>query len=264
MKKKKYLIRRIVAILFIFLLGITIFTIYKIDSNKSNDKFIPKKVSLNFQNRINDLKIYQYEDYFTIGWLQVQGTNIDFPILDVRSSGIVSEEINFGWRSPYYESGKNHEVLLGHNIVNVSSTPIRDMTNLRNFEGLMAFTYEDFAKENLYINYTKGESIETYKIYAIGFYDYGSGVDDNLSSDEVMQYISNAKKNSLYDYNLDVNQDDWLLTIKTCTRYFGANEKQQLIIDARRVRENESIETYEVTTNDNYNILSNGVTNEKG
>ena len=240
MKKKKYLIRRIVAILFIFLLGITIFTIYKIDSNKSNDKFIPKKVSLNFQNRINDLKIYQYEDYFTIGWLQVQGTNIDFPILDVRSSGIVSEEINFGWRSPYYESGKNHEVLLGHNIVNVSSTPIRDMTNLRNFEGLMAF------------------------IYAIGFYDYGSGVDDNLSSDEVMQYISNAKKNSLYDYNLDVNQDDWLLTIKTCTRYFGANEKQQLIIDARRVRENESIETYEVTTNDNYNILSNGVTNEKG
>ncbi len=263
--KKKFLVRRIIAGIILLIIVIAIVVVICVVNSNHKSKFVEKPMKLNFEDRVATLANYKYENYLVAGWLQVQGTNIDYPILTGAVSAISPTSLNFGWRSPTYISGENREVLIGHNIVNVSSTPIRDMTNLNNFEGLMAFTYDDFAKNNLYISYTKGNDTELYKIYAIGFYDYYSdGAESFDSKKEVKEYIDKVRKNSIYDYDIDVNSDDYLITVKTCTRYFGSNEKQQIYIDARRVRDNEEITTYQVKTNDNYKILSKGITNDNG
>lgn len=251
----------ILIIIFIVLIGIFL----KNNISNKSKEFTAKTVNLEFKNRISSLRDYQYKDFLTVGWLQVQGTNIDYPILNSDASSISPTEINYGWRSPYYQTGENREVIMGHNIVNVSSNPIREMNILNNFEGLMAFTYDDFAKNNLYISYTKGEIVELYKIYAVGFYDYYSDNAESFSKKEdIKSYIKKVRDNSIYDYTVDVTEEDNLITIKTCTRYFGLNEKQELYIDARKVREDENIETYQVTKNDNYKILSKGISNENG
>ena len=61
---------------------------------------------------------------------------------------------------------------------------------------------------------------------------------------------------------MDVNENDKLVSLKTCTRYFGLNDRNAFIIDARKVRKNEEIVKYEVKTNENYSKLADGVSNE--
>ena len=259
---KKKLKTRMVFILAIIIVLILIVT-YALINNYSDTKV--EKINLSFKNRIDDFNKFQYENYIKIGWIQVQGTNIDYPVLNFNAGEIDASLLNYSWQSPYYFIGENREVLMGHNVINVSSTPIRDMSILNSFEGLMAFVYDDFASNNLYINYTKNGKTELYKIYAVGFYDYYSDSAESFTDDKLIkEYITKVKKNSLYDYDVDVKSDDELITLKTCTRYFGLNEKQELWVDARKVREGEDIIKYKVKKNDNYKIISLGVGKENG
>lgn len=254
---KKWIIIIFGTLIIIFLIVFFLFFFHK-DKQE-------KPIKLEFTNSVGSLKNYKNSDYMVVGWIQVQGTNIDYPVLNHNASSADPTKINFGWRSPYYISGENREVIIGHNILNISSEPSRDMSKLGNFEGLMAFIYEDFAKNNLYISYTKGDTIELYKIYAVGFFDsYSDNAESISDKDELKNYIDKVKSNSLYDYDVDVNENDKIITVKTCTRYFGLFEKQEFYIDARMVRENEPIMKYSVNKNDNYNILTKGISKENG
>ena len=69
-------------------------------------------------------------------------------------------------------------------------------------------------------------------------------------------YIKEAKEDSIYDYDVDVNSSDEIISLITCTRYFGLNGKTQFRVDARKLRENEKIEKYSVSTNQNYDELN--------
>lgn len=250
-KKKKIAIMLIVFI--ILLLIITSIVCYKLLNKESNYQVI----NLDFESRIQTLEEFDSGDYYKIGWLQVQGTNIDFPILNYSSYEDVDNiNYSYGWRSPFYVTGENREVLIGHNIINVSSTPMLSNDNLTNFEALMSFSYASFAEDNLYIQYTKDGKDEIYLIYAIGFYDYYYDDAETINDKELLkEYINTAKENSIYDYDIDVNENDTLLSIKTCTRYFGEDEKQQFIIDARKLRDGEETIKYQVKTNDLFEKL---------
>lgn len=246
-KRKKYYLW-ILIIIIILILGFMIG--FKVKNKKSINI-----LNLNFKNRVQELSEFNSGKYYKIGWLQVQGTNIDVPILD-STSNEDNLDYSFGWRSPNYITGENREVLLGHNILNVSSSPISSNENLQDFESLMSFSYYDFAKNNLYIQYTKDGKEELYLIYAIGFYDYNYDNSESFSdSEKVKEYIKKVRNNSLYDYDIKVDENDELLTLKTCTRYFGTNEKQQFIVDARKLRKGEQTVKYSVKTTPIFNEL---------
>lgn len=263
MKNKRRLI--IIVVLFIILIvGIILFLIKP--NSKEINAFVSKKVELNFKDRKNDSLNYSYDDdHLTVGWLQVQGTNIDYPIFNIGDEYPDALGGAFGWRSSCYQSGDNVESIGGHNVINVSSNPVRDMDTLTNFEALLVFTYEDFAKDNLYISYTKNGETNIYKIFAAGFnYRF---IENECSipyknKDNIEEFIKNAKNNSIYDYNVDVNSDDEIISLNTCTRYFGKDGKDLFIINARKLRKDEEIKTYEVSTNDNYKELAKGVGKE--
>lgn len=253
LNKKKFISSVSLVLLVILFIIFGISFIFK--SFNSNSEY--KKMNLNFSSRINKFEEFISNDYYKIGWLQVQGTNIDVPILDARSSNI-DLSYSFGWRSSTYTTGENREVLLGHNVLNVSNQPMLSNEKLQDFESLMSFSYYKFAKDNLYIQYTKNGKDELYLIYAISFYDYTYDNSESISdSKKIKEYINDVRKNSIYDYDVEVDSSDTLITVKTCTRYFGLSEKQQFIIDARKVRDNEEIVKYSVKTNDNFEKLIN-------
>jgi len=248
--KSKIIILFLVLVLIIGILLIFLF-------NNKSDNFKETKMKLNFNSRVEKLQEFESGNFYKIGWLQVQGTNIDLPILDYNS-GLHDLDYSYGWRNVNYTTNSNREVLLGHNVLNVSSNPMLPNDKLMDFESLMAFVYSKFAEENLYIQYTKDGKEELYLIYAVGFYDYwyddGSGINNKK---ELKSYIKEVRDNSVYDYNIDVNDDDTLLTLKTCTRYFGLDEKQEFQIDARKIRDGENIVKYSVKTNENFKKLLN-------
>ena len=206
-------------------------------------------------SRVKQTSSYVIEDSKTVGWIQVQGTNIDYPVI-METPTAYESGIDYLWRPNSYEDKQNREVIYGHNILNVSSKPLINAEGHTRFEPLMGFVYENFTKENLYIQYTYGGEDHLYKIYAIGFYSLneedGTGItDENL----VKHYIRETKKNSLYDFDAEVDSSDHLISLITCTRYFGLNGKTQFRIDAREVRKNEKIKKYSVYTNENYDII---------
>ena len=216
-----------------------------------------EEISLNFTSGIEKLRKIDSKGVYKIGWLQVQGTNIDLPVL--YAAAIENEyDYSFSWLSPNYVTGENREVLLGHNVVNVSNKPMLPNKDLKDFEELMAFVYYDFAKENLYIQYTQNGKDDIYLIYAVGFtdyeYDYSSGYGYS-DKEEIDNYIKETRKNSIYDYDIDVDSSDTLIQLKTCTRMFGIGKNQQFVIDARKLRKNEKTIKYDVKTSEMFDKL---------
>ena len=222
--------KKIIVILVIFIIAIIFLdlSIKKITTKKADNQLM----NLNFKSRVSELENFDSKDYSKIGWLQVQGTTIDLPILDFRSATDNSINYSYAWLNSNYNTGENRQVINGHNILNVSSTPLINDENLTDFEPLMA--------------------------YAVGFYDYLYDSDYSYNDKEKLtKYINDVRENSIYDYEIDVNSDDDLIVLKTCTRYFGATEKQSFTINARKLRKNEEIVKYKVTTNKLFDELLN-------
>lgn len=207
------------------------------------------------ESRVDNIKNTNIEGAKTLGWLRVQGTNIDLPILDLTDEVEDEHKLNYAWLSNFYFEGDNRKVIYGHNIRNVSSDPlILDESHTR-FEQLPSFTDYDFAKENLYVQLTENGEDKLYKIYAIGFYSYEEEMGDSYLNKNLDNYFKIAKENSIYNYDVDVTSSDEVISLITCTRYFGKYEKNQIRIDARRLRKNEKINQYSVATSAFYDIM---------
>lgn len=246
MKENKILIGLSISfVLIILIIGIVYLCNYDTNYNKYYE----------IDSRIDNVRDTKIQDAETIGWIKVQGTNIDYPVINETNNAYYSGE-DYLWRINSYIEGENREVIYGHNILNVSPNPIITDSAHTRFEQLMSFVYKDFADENLYIQYTKDGIDYLYKIYAAGFV-YRSEEKGNSFSDksDTKKYIQSTLKNSIYNYDVDVNEDDTILSLITCTRYFGLSGKNQFRVDARLIRKNERIVKYNVETTENYDII---------
>lgn len=243
--KMKTLIMMVVLLMILILV---VGGIYLLLPKKSN--YVPFEV-VERTSKVDATKIAESP---AVGWIRVQGTNVDYPIIYETPNAYRSGE-DYTWVAHRPGKGENRLAIYGHNVQNVSSEPIIGDPNHVRFEQLMGFVYYDFAKNNLYIQYTHNGVDEVYKIYAVGFVDDNEQGDTTESAEEVKEYIASAKENSLYKYDIDVNENDTILSLITCTRYFGKSERMQFRIDARKVREGENYEKYSVQTTKNYDII---------
>ena len=243
--------RRILVFFGIFLCLVILLGIILILSFKS-----PKEDYYSPDSRVDQVRTTIVEDSETIGWINVQGTDIDYPV--VYETNLVYLGLkDYLWLSNRYIEGNNRIAIYGHNIKNVSSKPLITNEDHTRFEQLLSFVYYDFAKENMYIQYSSGGKDELYKIYAVGFYDKQDEEGKYLDNkEEIKSYIETAKDTSIYDYSVEVKEDDFLISLITCTRFFGANEKTTFRVDARKVRTGEKINKYSVQKNQNYDILN--------
>lgn len=225
--------------------------------------------SYKVSDRTKKLKTFKSVDKKNaIGWLRVQGTNIDMPILYYYDNDVEDPTYNVSWSFENYKKQPEKIVIYSHNVKNVSSHPlINDPTHQR-FEPLMGFVYKSFIDKNKYIQYTVNNKNYLYKIYGVSFQEKDSfdGYQGNVSKKYKRNYIKQVKNNSYFDMNVDVDDNDKLLTLVTCTRFFGADESYSFVVDAREVRKNEKVKNYNVKEKKNYkkikNILEGDVKNE--
>ncbi|MDD6223949.1 MAG: hypothetical protein PUB18_03005, partial [bacterium] len=114
-------------------------------------------------SRIENIEEEGKAFFATVGWIKVQGTNIDYPVIRETTEDYFSG-LDYLWQPNNSYDTENRMTIYGHNIQNVSSRPlIADPTHTR-FEQLMSFVNEKFAKKNLYIQYTKDGKDDLYKI----------------------------------------------------------------------------------------------------
>ena len=232
MKNKNKNVKRFLvgcSLLLIIIIGIVCSKLIK----PKNEEIVYK-----YESRVQQFKDFDAQGLEKIGWLQVQGVDIDVPIISSWFTG--TPNYNYGWVVDKTLKYDTRKIIVGHNVLNVSSNPMIKNELFTNFESLMALSYYNVAKNNMYLTYSDEKEDKVYVIYAIGFYDYDSKYSDSgLNREEVSEYLKYVKQNSIYDYDVDVNKNDDIITIRTCTRMFGVDEKQQFQIDARLLRKNE-------------------------
>ena len=119
-RKIKHKARLIVCLMFAVVIGLACFLTIRI----LNSSWKPYKV----ESRVEQLKkVEPLEDsgYKPIGWVKVQGTNIDMPVLYTENRG---EEFpvqieSFSWTIKKFDKDSNYYDIIGHNIFNLSAHP---------------------------------------------------------------------------------------------------------------------------------------------
>ena len=252
-------IKNIVILLIIALLiaiGMCIFLITKLF----------KKEIYRSEDRVSNIMAEQKKDqsnnYKTVGWLRVQGTNIDTPIIaynDINKDKAVNKN-DYLWNNINDEKFHNKVNILGHNILNLSEHPDSGLEQFSRFDDLMSFVYYDFIKDNKYIEYTIDGHNYVYKIYSVNFdkqYNLNLYRKGNSSKNKLNSFIKKTKKDSIYNFDVSVNDKDNFISLVTCTRLLSSigSPDMEFVVNARMVRKGEKLINYKVTKNKNYNRI---------
>ena len=239
----------ILLVLFIFL----IFMLF--DSNNDNKFKIESRYEMFKENKKNDPK-----EYDTVGWIRVQGTNIDYPVVYIKDDdyGQPVNETSYAWTT--LEEGKMEKRIdiASHNILNLGSNPTKKDKMFIYFEELMNFVYYDFAKENQFIQLHIDGKDYVYKIFSVNFlktFDVNRFAREKYENEDFKEYMEFLSMRNLYDYNVDVNENDKLISLYTCSRFFGSSASYNFSITGRLLRDDEKIELSTIEKTEKYNEI---------
>lgn len=256
-KRKKNFYKKNIKVLLLFgiIILCVIFAICILLNNNKYYKISSRVAELNKEIKNDDAA------YRTIGWIQVQGTNIDYPVIQSKGedSNYPVDKESYFWSRNSDNKMHNNMLINGHNIFNLSSQPKTKSVMFKRAEELMSFVYYDFSKKNKYIQLTIGNHDYIYKIFSVAFIDGSDATflpyKDDLSSKEMNDYIDILKENSIYEYDVKVNSKDKIISVVTCNRIFSDRTKEELYVSGRLLRENEKNNNYGVKKSKNYKIL---------
>jgi len=207
---------------------------------------------------IEESKKNDNSDKKTIGWLRVQGTNIDFPILYAPDYNFIYETDSFAWTEADFDELNNIVYIIGHNIKNMSARPLIADESHDRFEQLMSFSYLDFAQNNQFIQYTFNGKDYLYRIYSVAFLEE-SDIDMynriEYNKEDMVDFIKTTKDKSIYKYDVDVDENDKLLSLNTCTNMFGEEADIRITVNARLVRDGEKVKLASVEKADEYQTI---------
>ena len=227
MKKKKPNYKNIIVILFslICIIGI-VYSSYNIlrwykdtNTNKNIKEKIDKNIKKDKDKFKIDFKKIKEQNSDTIAYLNVPNTNIDYVVVKGKDNSYYlnhnfNKESNVaGWvfadfHNKLDETDKNI-VIYGHNTKDGSM--FETLINVLNKDW-----YENKKNHKITLVTEKGiykyQVFSTYDIVAEDYYINTEFKDD----DEFNKFISVIKSRSNYDYKVDANKNDKLLTLSSC------------------------------------------------
>ena len=164
----------------------------------------------------------------------------------------------YGWTLNVDDKYYDFMTVFGHNLMNLG-VPKKEDSSFKRFEELMAFSYDDFADSHKYFQYTVDGKEYIYKIFSVSFFDsrtiYKFPLHPGTASLSKKETLELINKNSIYKYDVDVNESDGLLLITTCTRMFGSDESYEIVVSGRLLRGNENASNYKMEKTKNYNKI---------
>lgn len=252
-KKRKVKYNYWCLLIVVLVISIIIFSLFIGFAEKSDFKKETRRDKI-IEEKKNDTDVYK-----TVGWIRVSGTNIDMPIIYIVGDAAfpVTKE-KYSWT--INEKGKynNATRVYGHNIFNLSATPEKSSPAFKRFEALMSFVYYDFAQKNQYIQLSMGDEEYIYQIFSVGIIEhYHMAVlpTREYTKNELKNTIKLYKENSIYDYNIKVNEKDKILSLITCTRMYGTSADVDFVVSAKLVKNKKSLKLVKVKKNKKYDKI---------
>lgn len=175
-----------------------------------------------------------------IGWISIEGTNIDYPVMQTpRDSDYY---LHTSFYHEYSDEGclyarvgcdvfepSDNITIYGHNMLNGSM-----------FRHLHKYKEEKFYKDNKYVQFDTLYERHTYEIIAVfqtsGTYGKGFSYhlfDNAKSAEKFDEFVAKCKELSLYDIPTTAEYGDKLITLSTCDK--TALENGRLVVVAKRI-----------------------------
>ncbi len=170
----------------------------------------------------------------TIAYIYVRGTNISYPVVQADNNeyylnhSINGEKNNAGWvfmdyHNKYDGTDKNL-ILYGHNRI----------------DGIMFGTLKNTLKsdwyndeENLIIQFITEENnykYQVFSVYKIKAEDYYIRTDFD---GDFKEFANTLKSRSVHDFNIDLAEDDQIITLSTCVGYGDT----RLVLHAKLIKD---------------------------
>ena len=243
MKEKKHKVFNVLyKLLIITLLCLVILSAYKIyiwKNNNHKNKIIKETlqnyIRIDSDEKYNiDFKSLKEKNSDTIGYVKVNGTNIDYIVVRGEDNKYYlnhnfNKEKNIaGWIFADYKNKLNGEdknfVIYGHNTADGSM-----FGTLKN-----TITEEWYLDKNnhkvMYIDETGTYFYEVFSTYKTDNEEYY--IKTNFeTTDEYIEFINKVKNRSVYDYGVDVNENDKVLTLSSCANL----GKKRIVLHAKKL-----------------------------
>ena len=211
------ILNKIVNIVLILIIFICIYNISEklIEYNKADNSYEKIRVEKEEENLYD-----KYEDYR--GWIKIDNTNINYPIVQGKDNSFyLDKDINKNYLSSgsifmnYLNHGFNDEntVLFGHH-----------MRNKTMFAQLKKYKEKEFfyGNNDIVIEVENGKVLK-YKVFSAYVTDakdnyIKTNFDDNA---QYKEFLEDIKNKSLYKSDIDVNENDKIITLSTCSYEFN-------------------------------------------
>lgn len=241
MKEKKKTFIKIFMIICLFLLIYSVYNIimWYVD-NKQNETIKEEVNEIIDDNSNNDNKIdfkaLKEKNNDIVAYLKVNNTKIDYVVVKGKDNSyylthnLYKKYNRAGWIFMDYHNkldGMDKNIIIyGHNTLDGTM-----FGTLRKVIKKEWYTNE----ENLIINLVMEDKVQSYQVfstYTIKVEDYyiNTIFKDN---EEFNKFVNTLKKRSVYDYGVDVNGDDSILTLSTCT----GNGKSRMVLHAKLIND---------------------------
>lgn len=237
------------SVLFVFLIFVSLF------SNSDKIFKIEPRAKMVEENKEKDT-----EEYETVGWVRVQGTNIDYPVINILDENY-GQPVNgdsYAWTTFKGDKLTKKVDVSSHNILNLGTNPVMKDEMFIYFEELMNFIYYDFAKENQFIQLNVNGEDYVYKIFSVNFlktFDVNRFARYDFEEQDINEFIDILDKGDLYEYDVDVNEDDKFISLYTCSRFFGTGASYNFSVTGRLLRDDEVIKLSNLEKTDKYDEI---------
>lgn len=231
-KSKRIIIRTMLVIVFLISIAVLLLHLYNTNKEKQDNQNILENIKIDTAEvteerteKMIQLEELQKENEEIIGWLEIEGTNINYPVCQAEdnsyylthnykkekaTSGALFLDKDFNLDKP-----STNYLIYGHRNKNGTM-----------FEDLMKYKDEQFFKSHPTIKFTTTKEDTEYQIIAVFFSRVYYKDEQNVfryyqfvnaeNETEYNEYISNCKKASIYDTGATAEYGEQLLTLSTC------------------------------------------------
>lgn len=243
---KKKIISTILLIVFLSLFAFSLYNIIMwFRDNKHTDdlekelseikeiKNETETVEVNVSKRINFEELKE-RNSDTVGWIEMKNNNVDYPFVQTNNNSYYlthsfdKKYTDAGWIWLDYRNNLDRDddntILYGH------ARKDKSMFGTLKY-ALKSDWYENVDNHTIII-YLENETryYQIFSSYHIKTEDYYLTV--NFSNkDDYTKFLNTLKRRSVYDYGVDLNSDDRILTLSTCY-----NNSDKTVIHAKLIK----------------------------
>lgn len=248
-RRCNYIMRKIVyTIITILLIGLVLISSYLIfKEKKQNEKqentfedlieIVEENIENQEERKIDINKLYE-ENKDIVGWLKIDNTTINYPIMQNIN------DPNYYLRRDFYKNYSSYGTPYMAKQCNLNSDNIviygHHMKNNKMFGELEKYKSKDFYNNHKIITFTTLEKEYSYEIFAVfkttvytkNTFRYYENI--NFENKKMYDdFINICKDKSLYQTGIEIKDKEKLITLSTCEY---SNKNSRLVIVARKIK----------------------------